>query len=111
MPSVASISSSGIVTAIAPGALDVIGRNDTVAARAPLVVKSTSAPRPASQLDVATEPSATAQSGVAFVQQPVVLLRDDVGNTVSQSGVVGGTNPVPHDQYQYLDHLRISGSP
>jgi len=22
----------------------------------------------------------------------------------------GGTNPVPHDQYQYLDHIRISGS-
>ncbi len=87
-PSVATISSSGIVTAIAPGSLDVIGRNDTVTARAPLVVKSTSAPRPASQLDVATQPSATAQSGVAFVQQPVVLLRDDIGNPVSQSGVV-----------------------
>src|SRR5439155_11556 len=34
-----------------------------------------------------TEPSATAQSGVAFAQQPVVQLRDGAGNPVSQSGV------------------------
>ena len=23
----------------------------------------------------------------------------------------GGTNPVPQNQYQYMDHIRISGSP
>src|SRR5207249_8622811 len=32
-------------------------------------------------------PSATAQSGVAFAQQPVVQLRDGAGNPVSQAGV------------------------
>ncbi len=41
----------------------------------------------ASQLAVTTQPSATAQSGVAFPQQPVVQLRDAAGNPVSQAGV------------------------
>src|SRR5439155_1421170 len=41
----------------------------------------------ASQLTLTTQPSATAQSGVAFAQQPVVQLRDGAGNPVSQSGV------------------------
>jgi len=40
----------------------------------------------ATQLTVTTEPSATAQSGVAFAQQPVVQLRDGAGNPVSQAG-------------------------
>src|SRR5439155_1639743 len=34
----------------------------------------------ATQLTVTTQPSATAQSGVAFAQQPVVQLRDAGGN-------------------------------
>src|SRR2546425_868410 len=33
-------------------------------------------------------PSATAQSGVALAQQPVVQLQDASGNPVSQSGVL-----------------------
>src|SRR5206468_2697878 len=41
----------------------------------------------ASQLTLTTQPSATAQSGVAFAQQPVVQLRDGAGNAVSQPGV------------------------
>jgi adhesin/invasin len=41
----------------------------------------------ASQLTITTQPSATAQSGVAFSQQPRVQLRDAAGNAVSQSGV------------------------
>ncbi len=40
------------------------------------------------QLAITTQPSAAAQSGVAFVQQPVVQLQDASGNAVSQSGVV-----------------------
>src|SRR5205823_10950024 len=39
----------------------------------------------ATQLTVTTEPSSTAQSGVAFAQQPVIQLRDASGNPVSQS--------------------------
>ena len=42
----------------------------------------------ATQLTVSTQPSTTAQSGVAFVQQPVIQLQDASGNPVSQSGVV-----------------------
>src|SRR5207249_4639682 len=41
----------------------------------------------ATQLTVTTEPSSTAQSGVAFAQQPVIQLRDASGNPVSQAGV------------------------
>src|SRR5205823_6211601 len=41
----------------------------------------------ATQVTHTTQPSATAQSGDAFAQQPVVQLRDGAGNPVSQSGV------------------------
>src|SRR2546427_3895101 len=41
----------------------------------------------AAQLTVTTQPSATAQSGVAFAQQPAVQVRDASGNAVSQAGV------------------------
>jgi adhesin/invasin len=40
-------------------------------------------PGPAAQLSVATQPSATVQSGIAFPQQPVVLVEDQWGNGVS----------------------------
>src|SRR5439155_9598013 len=39
------------------------------------------------QLTLTTQPSSTAQSGVAFAQQPVVQLRDGDGNAVNQEGV------------------------
>src|SRR5207248_1828249 len=42
----------------------------------------------ATQLALPTQPSATAQSGAAFPQQPVVQLRDAADNAVSQSGTV-----------------------
>jgi uncharacterized protein YjdB len=41
----------------------------------------------ATALSVTTQPSATAQSGQAFASQPVIQLRDQSGNAVSQSGV------------------------
>ena len=40
-------------------------------------------PAAANQLVVATQPSATATAGVAFVQQPVVKLEDQYGNVVA----------------------------
>src|SRR5207247_3957084 len=43
----------------------------------------------ATQLALTTQPSATAQSGVAFTQQPVVQVRDASGNAVRQAGVKG----------------------
>jgi uncharacterized protein YccT (UPF0319 family) len=42
----------------------------------------------ATQLTITTPPSATAQNGVAFAQQPAIQLRDVSGNAVSQAGVV-----------------------
>src|SRR5439155_16464565 len=42
----------------------------------------------ATKLTLTTQPSAAAQSGVAFAQQPVVQLRDASGNPVNQAGVV-----------------------
>jgi uncharacterized protein YccT (UPF0319 family) len=43
---------------------------------------------PAAELAITTPPVATAASGVAFSQQPVVQLQDAAGNPVSQAGVV-----------------------
>src|SRR5690606_12117504 len=45
-------------------------------------------PGAASQLSVTTEPSAAAQNGKAFAQQPKIQLRDASGNAVSESGIV-----------------------
>src|SRR5205807_791322 len=41
----------------------------------------------ATQLALTTQPSTSAQSGVAFAQQPVVQVRDAAGNAVGQAGV------------------------
>ncbi len=64
----------------------------TLSFSAPSFVSVTSGPitlsaGAASELTVTTQPSATAQSGAAFAQQPVVQLRDGAGNAVSQAGV------------------------
>jgi adhesin/invasin len=40
----------------------------------------------ATQLGITTQPSAAAQSGIAFPQQPVIQLRDGSGNPVAQAG-------------------------
>ena len=40
----------------------------------------------ASQLSITTQPSSSALAGIAFLQQPVIRLRDADGNLVSQSG-------------------------
>lgn len=43
---------------------------------------------PATNLQVVTQPSATAQSGIVLAQQPAVQLRDVSNNPVTQAGVV-----------------------
>ncbi len=45
-------------------------------------------PGAATRLTITTQPSATATTGVAFVLQPVIQLRDVAGNAVSQLGTV-----------------------
>jgi hypothetical protein len=54
----------------------------------PVTFTSTANAGTGPQLALTTQPSATAQSGVAFAVQPVVQLQDADGNNQSQSGVV-----------------------
>lgn len=49
--------------------------------------KDSTGPSAPSQLVITTQPSATAQSGVVFAQQPAIQLHDASANPVSQSGV------------------------
>jgi adhesin/invasin len=56
-------------------------------AGSPLAFAATATPAPASRLAVATQPSASARSGIDFAAQPVVQLQDAFGNAVAQSGV------------------------
>src|SRR5205807_994911 len=56
-------------------------------AGSPVSFSASATPGTATQVTISTQPSATAQSGVAFAQQPVIQLRDASGNPVSQSGV------------------------
>jgi hypothetical protein len=78
----------------------------------------------AGQLGITTQPSATAQSGVAFIQQPVIQLRDALNNPVAQAGVsitaainsgggtLGGTTTVTTDANgtATFTNLSISGT-
>ncbi len=54
----------------------------------PVTFTSTANAGTGPQLALTTQPSATAQSGVAFAVQPVVQLQDADGNNQSQSGLV-----------------------
>jgi adhesin/invasin len=45
-------------------------------------------PGAATQMTITTQPSASAASGVAFAQQPVIQLKDAAGNAVSVAGTV-----------------------
>ncbi|HEX2188613.1 MAG TPA: Ig-like domain-containing protein, partial [Longimicrobiaceae bacterium] len=56
-------------------------------AGSPLTFTATTLPAAAAKLAVATQPSAAAQSGIAFPHQPVVQLQDAYGNAVAQDGV------------------------
>src|SRR6185503_4365012 len=81
----ATVSTSGLVTAVAVGAATIQasigGTNGTASV--------TVSPLPsATQLAVTTQPSATAQNDAAFPVQPVVQLRDAAGTNVSTAGVV-----------------------
>src|SRR5438445_9664074 len=52
----------------------------------PVTFTATGTAGAAAKLAIATQPSATVQSGVTFPQQPVIQLQDASGNPVSQSG-------------------------
>src|SRR5205814_2210704 len=69
----------------------------------PVTFTATATAGPAARSAITTQPSATVQSGLAFLQQPVIQLQDANGNPVSQSnttvratiasggGTLGGT--------------------
>ncbi|HEY6157905.1 MAG TPA: Ig-like domain-containing protein, partial [Gemmatimonadales bacterium] len=59
-------------------------------AGSPVTFTATATAGSATRLAIATQPSATVQSGIAFLQQPVIQLQDASGNPVSQAGVTVG---------------------
>jgi hypothetical protein len=93
-----------------PGAPQVTSASITLGAGAP------------TQLTIATQPSATAQSGVAFAQQPAVQVADALGNPVSGvlvtvaigtgGGTLGGTATATSDAsgLAVFSGLSISGT-
>lgn len=81
---VATVSATGLVTAVAVGSANAIATIGGTAGNSPVTVT----PLPsASQLAITTQPSATAQNDLAFAVQPVVQLRDASGNNVATAGV------------------------
>src|ERR1051325_11312040 len=59
-------------------------------AGSPVPFPATATAGSATRLAIATQPSATVQSGIAFLQQPVIQLQDASGNPLSQAGVPVG---------------------
>jgi uncharacterized protein YjdB len=82
---VATVSSAGVVTGVKAGTANVVATSEGKSGSAAITVAS---PVIATSVGITRQPSATATSGTAFAQQPVVQLRDASGNAVSQSGVI-----------------------
>src|SRR5207302_1906912 len=59
-------------------------------AGSPVTFKATGTAGSATRLAIATQPSGTVQSGIAFQQQPVIQLQDGSGNPVKQAGIAVG---------------------
>ncbi|HMH82124.1 MAG TPA: Ig-like domain-containing protein, partial [Gemmatimonadales bacterium] len=86
---------SGIAT-VGSWTLPTAARENTLTATAagsrisgnPVTFTATGTAGAATQLVITTPPSISAQSGVAFLQQPVIQLQDASSNPVSQAGVV-----------------------
>ena len=82
---VATVSGTGLVTAVAQGTSNVSATIGGTAGQSAITVN----PLPsASQLAIITQPSGTVQNDAAFAQQPVIQLKDSQGNNVSTAGVV-----------------------
>ncbi len=76
-PAVATVSASGVVTAVGGGSANIIATSEGVSGNAPLAVSQVVA-----SLAVVTQP-AGAVSGAAFTTQPVVRVLDAQGNVVT----------------------------
>ena len=88
---VATTNAAGIATFSNLTITGIIGNRTLLFGAAGFTAVSSNAinltPGAATALVITSQPSATAQSGVAFVSQPAVRLRDVSGNNVLQSGV------------------------
>src|SRR5262245_39734511 len=85
-PSVAAVSSTGMVTGMKPGSASIMAGGGHAVGSATVSVAA-APPPPATQLAITRQPSSSAQSGVPLAQQPIVQLQDASGNSVSQAGV------------------------
>ena len=61
---------------------------ETLWPETPPKTKASAITGPAAKLGITTAPSSSAQSGVAFAQQPVIQVQDAQGNPVSQNATV-----------------------
>ncbi len=84
---VATVFSSGAVTGAGPGTAVITAAIDGKSASVGVRVFTVAIGTPA-QLTLTTPPSASAQSGATFTQQPVIQVRDGAGNIVGQAGIV-----------------------
>jgi uncharacterized protein YjdB len=83
--SVATVSSTGVVSAVATGTANITATSEGKSGSATATVN---APAPtATTMAITTQPSSSAQSGVVFAQQPVVQLKDATGHYMSLAGV------------------------
>src|SRR5205807_147385 len=82
---IAAVSSWTLGTTAGPNTLTATAAGSGITGN-PVTFTATGTAGAAAKLAITTQPSATARSGVAFLQQPVIQLQDASGNPVSQSG-------------------------
>src|SRR5256886_8527919 len=82
---IAAVSSWTLGTTAGPNTLAATAAGSGITGN-PVTFTATGTAGAAAKLAITTQPSATARSGVAFLQQPVIQLQDASGNPVSQSG-------------------------
>ena len=84
------------VAAVASWTLGTVAGPNTLTAASgtlagsPVTFTATATAGTATRLAIVTQPSASAQSGVPFLQQPVIQLQDGSGNPVGQANVAVG---------------------
>ena len=84
---VATVSTSGLVTAVGAGSAQITATSEGQSGGVPLQVNAAPTASPATQLTLTTAPPSAATSGVALTPQPAVQLRDAGGVAVAQAGV------------------------
>ena len=83
-PAAATVSTTGLVTAVAPGTTEISATVGGTVGRTTITVNALPS---ATQLAIITQPSATALNDAAFAVQPAVQLKDANGNNVLTAGI------------------------